>query len=125
MKNIRLLTAYATVVLLVLVVASSVLAHGGGRDGYGGHNDRKNGGYHFHAGPLSGQSFASKSAAMDALRANGQPKAEEKPSPAPVRSTHEAVAEKPSTCDCDALARLLVSKGIITEAELADVWMNK
>ena len=30
------------------VIISSLLAHSGRTDKYGGHNDRKNGGYHFH-----------------------------------------------------------------------------
>src|SRR6266850_840717 len=45
---------------LCLVSGSAALAHGGGLDSYGCHNNRKQGGYHCHRGPLAGQSFESK-----------------------------------------------------------------
>ena len=48
--------------------ASALFGHGGGLDGSGGHNDRKNGGYHFHRGSLAGKSYSSKTAAQNALR---------------------------------------------------------
>jgi hypothetical protein len=75
----------ATIFLGLLVVGISVLvlnpksvvAHGGGLDGRGCHNDRKNGGYHCHRGPLAGQSFASggdAARALDALRAATPPR---------------------------------------------------
>jgi hypothetical protein len=43
-----------------------VVAHGGGLDAYGGHNDNKVGNYHAHQGSCAGRTFASKA---DAIRA--------------------------------------------------------
>ena len=57
---------FLTLTIWVLT-ASSAFAHGGGLDGQGGHHNRKAGGYHFHRGPLKGQSFSTKKAAADAL----------------------------------------------------------
>jgi hypothetical protein len=51
------------------VIAPPVIAHPGGQDARGCHNDRKNGGYHCHAGPLAGQSFGSSADAAKALAA--------------------------------------------------------
>lgn len=53
-----------------LISSGPALAHGGGLDGYGCHNDRKRGGYHCHRGPLAGQSFNSQSDMLDALGAD-------------------------------------------------------
>jgi endonuclease YncB( thermonuclease family) len=50
-----------------LLAAPQVFAHGGGLDGMGGHHNRKLGGYHFHRGPLAGQSFPSKADAAAAM----------------------------------------------------------
>ena len=58
-------TAY-TIVLLLPCLAS---AHGGGLDAQGGHRDRQANNYHFHQGPLDGQTYASKDAATEALAA--------------------------------------------------------
>ena len=44
-------------------------AHGGGLDAQGGHRDRKANNYHFHQGPLDGNTYASKEAAARALEA--------------------------------------------------------
>jgi hypothetical protein len=50
------------VVLLTLAAASAMtftapaIAHGGGLNAQGCHNDRQNGGYHCHRGPAAGQS---------------------------------------------------------------------
>ena len=52
----------------LIVVSTLVHAHGGGLDSLGCHHDRKHGGYHCHRGPLAGQSFASKSDAIQALQ---------------------------------------------------------
>jgi hypothetical protein len=105
---------------LVLCACTIALAHPGGRDAYGGHNDRKSGGYHFHAGPLAGQSFGSKNEALAALRAR-----EQGTSAAAAASPPQAAAVPQGTsgsgCDCEALARLLAAKGLITAAELATV----
>ena len=55
------------------LIAASVHAHGGGLDAHGCHHDRKNGGYHCHQGPFTGQSFASKQEMLTALEALNQP----------------------------------------------------
>jgi len=67
-------------ILLIFISALSaalvpvpLLAHPGGRDSYGCHHDLKHGGYHCHAGPLAGQSFASQ-AEMLAVLNRGTPK---------------------------------------------------
>lgn len=111
----------ACALLATVSLVPPLLAHPGGRDTYGGHNDRKNGGYHFHAGPLAGQSFADKGAATAALRAHEQARAAPKAAPAPVHAATAPAAAPAAVreCDCSALAQLLVTKGIITEAELA------
>ncbi len=60
----------AILVALVVLLAfhENALAHSGGLDSLGCHHNRKLGGYHCHRGPLAGQSFRSKSEALDALR---------------------------------------------------------
>jgi len=55
--------------VVALAFTSSLAAHGGGLDSLGCHNNRKQGGYHCHRGPLAGQSFASKAEAEKALAA--------------------------------------------------------
>lgn len=59
-------------VLLSLTICWQASAHGGGIDGYGGHHNRKQGGYHFHRGPLAGQNFSSKEEAIAALKNLGK-----------------------------------------------------
>lgn len=71
---------------LLLMLPSLALAHGGGLDGYGGHNNRKLGGYHFHRGPLAGNHYASKSEALDALSSGGGNKASVATMPPPPKS---------------------------------------
>ncbi len=44
----------------LLLAATAVCPHGGGIDGQGGHNDRSAGNFHFHQGPLAGETFATK-----------------------------------------------------------------
>ncbi len=44
----------------VLLLIGPIWAHGGRKDGQGGHNNRKQENYHFHEGPLVGQIFPSK-----------------------------------------------------------------
>ena len=51
-----------------LLLALTAWSHGGGLDSDGGHNNRQSGGYHFHRGPLAGQSFGDKTSALRALR---------------------------------------------------------
>jgi hypothetical protein len=56
----------------------AAVAHGGGLDGYGCHQDHKHGGYHCHKGPLKGKSFATQAQMLDALHdksANAAPAA--------------------------------------------------
>lgn len=55
-------------ILITIVFASSAQAHGGRQDKHGGHNNRREGNYHFHTGPLAGKTFDSKAEALDALR---------------------------------------------------------
>lgn len=57
--------------MFVLMCVCGASAHPGGLDKNGGHSDRRNGGYHFHKGPLEGRSFSSREEAMQALRAEG------------------------------------------------------
>ena len=48
-------------ILLLSLTASTVLAHGGGLDEHGCHNDRSSGEYHCHQGDHEGKTFESKS----------------------------------------------------------------
>ena len=52
-------------------LSGQAMGHGGGLDDSGGHHNRKQGGYHFHKGPLAGRSFSSKAEAMAALHKSG------------------------------------------------------
>lgn len=83
-------TIATKIALMLLLLPSLALAHGGGLDGYGGHNNRKQGGYHFHRGPLAGNHYASKSEALDALSTGGGNKANVAPVP-PPRKTKEGL----------------------------------
>ena len=74
--------------LLALAGSALLWAHGGGIDAQGHpgglaadgcHNDRKNGNYHFHRGPLAGKTYSSKEEAARALRGHGSRDA--KPAP--------------------------------------------
>ena len=65
---------------------SLAIAHPGGLDAYGGHNDRKHGGYHFHRGPLAGESFSTKAAALEAL-SEAKTQKSESPPPTAERAT--------------------------------------
>ncbi|MBM3957343.1 MAG: YHYH domain-containing protein [Gemmatimonadetes bacterium] len=109
---------------LVLSVAATALAHGGGLDGYGGHNDRKRGGYHFHRGPLTGQAFPSKEAALAALAKAGTQSPPPAPAPAPVAAA-APVATSPvpppvftAEQRLQALEDILIAKGVIAREEL-------
>ena len=111
---------------LVLSIAATALAHCGGLDGYGGHNDRKHGGYHFHRGPLAGQAFASKEAALAALaKAEKQP-ASPAPAPAPPAAaavTVPAPALVPQPVftveqRMQAIENVLIARGLVTRDEL-------
>ncbi len=103
--------------VLALAVPAVVWAHGGGVDSYGGHNDRKNGGYHFHRGPLSGQSFPSKTSALAALRRHQE--AGRTSNPAEPEDPAKVIRRASTAKKVDALIALLVKKGLFKEAELA------
>ena len=60
MKSALTILQFALGIGLFLCAVMPAYPHGGGLDGYGCHNNRKAGGYHFHRGPLAGQSFSSK-----------------------------------------------------------------
>ena len=62
-----LFAPYALLGSLVGLISSSALAHGGGLDAYGCHNDRRHGGYHCHCGQVPGQSFSSKTEMLQLL----------------------------------------------------------
>jgi endonuclease G len=68
-KRINRTAFLCTVFLLALIAPNLAWSHGGGLDGQGGHNDRTAGTYHFHQGPLDGQSFATKAEATAAVTA--------------------------------------------------------
>lgn len=88
--------------LSILLAALPLLAHGGGTDSQGGHNNRKAGNYHFHIGPLEGKTYDSKAAATAALASL----------PAPAKGQPvEAVANAPLT-DFTGLERYVVSRVI-------------
>ena len=50
-----------------LISPDPVMAHGGRTDSYGCHNQRSDGTYHCHSGPLAGQSFPNQDAMLEAL----------------------------------------------------------
>lgn len=87
-------TITARIVLMLIMLPSLALAHGGGLDGYGGHNNRKQGGYHFHRGPLAGQHYASKSEALNALSGGNDNKASVAPVPPPRKEKEGLKNEK-------------------------------
>lgn len=53
--------------LTLLAIPASVFAHPGGLDSKGGHNDRKNGGYHYHRTPPAPTPTAAKSTTGSAI----------------------------------------------------------
>ena len=54
----------ALALLVGLIASNDAIAHGGGLDAYGCHNDKKNGNYHCHRGPFAGMVFSSKAEAL-------------------------------------------------------------
>ena len=82
-----------TVSLISIVWITSVNAHGGKSDSYGGHNNRKAGNYHFHSGPLAGRTYASKAAAIRALNEQQNKKAGPEPS-SPATSPTKTQVER-------------------------------
>ena len=70
----------------IVVFSTLAHAHGGGLDSLGCHHDRKHGGYHCHRGPLAGQSFATKSDAIQALQAQEGGQSLQQPSTSHIQS---------------------------------------
>lgn len=71
-------------ITIVLFIPGIVWSHGGGLDGQGGHNNRQEGTYHFHNGPLQGQVFTSKEEATAALSVAGDSVRTDSPSEIPL-----------------------------------------
>jgi hypothetical protein len=94
-----------------------LLAHPGGLDAYGGHNNRAFGGYHFHRGPLAGQSFGSKAEGLAALNARQGPA----PTAAATPTTAPSNAAISTEARLEKLIRILIHKGVISEAELSSL----
>ena len=66
MKLLRLLS-------MIMLFSSVALGHGGGIDSMGGHRNTAEGNYHFHSGPLAGNTYSSKEEAEAALDALNNP----------------------------------------------------
>lgn len=118
MRRHRTLTAVLASIV-VLTTTALVFAHGGGLDSQGGHHNRKLGGYHFHRGPLTGQTFSSKSSAASALQAHRRDlsnKDENRRS-----QTNEPNKMKPLTVDDKlvVLVHLLEKKHVLEKDEFA------
>ena len=65
---VQILRVICVILVLCLVsFATDAAAHGGRIDRHGGHNNRSQGNYHFHEGPLAGRTFDSKAEALKAL----------------------------------------------------------
>ena len=60
------LSSAIVIAMLAVLPGRPEVAHGGGLDGIGCHNDNKAGNYHCHRGTCAGQTFASKAAAQKA-----------------------------------------------------------
>ena len=71
-------TYFLGVLILCQFSLAPVDAHPGRKDSQGGHHQRATGTYHFHDGPLVGQTFASKAAGSAALAGGhiGSPEAQ-------------------------------------------------
>jgi len=109
----------AVVFMLLACLVVGVWAHGGGLDSYGGHHNRKAGGYLFHRGSLAGQHFSDKNTALTALRKQ-QTKTSSQPVPADEAPPAQPAAGVIMTTEqrLQALEQLLLSKGLITSEEL-------
>lgn len=64
----RALAGLVAAALLASLLPSNGEAHGGGLDGYGCHNNRKQGGYHCHRGDMAGQAFASQKEMIQTMK---------------------------------------------------------
>ena len=54
--------------VLILLLPTNSMAHGGGLDVQGYHHDKKQGSYHCHRRQLAGQDFSSKIKALESLQ---------------------------------------------------------
>lgn len=73
--------AFALALALIMIFPVLALAHGGGLDGYGGHHNRKAGGYHVHRGPLAGKHYASQAEMLQDMKKQEAPKTATVPQP--------------------------------------------
>lgn len=81
-------------VLLALASPISALAHGGGLNAEGCHNDRKNGGYHCHRGSGSGPAPAARQSFLSSGGAFANCTAARAAGAAPVRRGDPGYAPK-------------------------------
>jgi hypothetical protein len=82
---------------VLLISAATARAHGGKVDSLGCHNDRKQGNYHCHSGPLAGKSFASKADALKALDAQQSGKSSEQRANQPPSKSQATTEEDQDT----------------------------
>lgn len=75
--------SFSALAAVLLLAATTALAHGGGLDRYGCHNNRKTGGYHCHRGSLAGRSFSSQAAMLRELQGGKSRPPAEAPPPKP------------------------------------------
>lgn len=65
--RLALYFTFGVIVVALLGFSSTpAVAHGGGIDAYGGHNDNKAGNYHSHQGSCKGRTFSSQAEAIRA-----------------------------------------------------------
>ena len=99
-KALTILTCFliggSAAALKMAISPPVVIAHGGGLDSLGCHNDRQRGNYHCHQGQLAGQTFASQAAARQAMASAGattQPSPEaDRPAPVSTPTASNAPA---------------------------------
>ncbi len=84
----RILTLAALPFLLL--TAGQAPAHSGRTDDIAGHRYRAQGTYHFHSGPLAGQTFSDKATATEALRRLHQLEADEEQRRTDLKETQES-----------------------------------
>jgi len=88
---------------LATLIPGALLAHPGGLDSRGGHNDRKNGGYHYHR-QASTPAPASTPSTLHSVQGGS------------VR--YQTFDQMPSYLQVKALRQALINKGLISEADL-------